>query len=334
MKQIQYIAIAGTLAFTACDSAKKSAEAVSEDIIGKITSQTIDLEYLNTDVRPQDDFFEFSNGTWIKTNPVPPSESFWGSFNELDQSNKNKLTNILKEAQSANAETGSMQQILGDYYASFTDMETRDSKGYESIQADLEQIEAMNSKKDLVEVIAQHHIQGIGSLFGFGVGQDLKDVDHHISYFSQGGIGLPNRDYYFSEDKKEILQKYEIHIAKMVRLVGVSEEEAPALAKSVVEFEKSLAEVMMAPAALRVPENTYNKFSKKMLLKHSGNFDFDRYLSMIGSLSFDSLIVSQPKFLDKIAYALEKTALNDWKNYLTWMSVLSRAQQEKFARST
>lgn len=318
-----YLTLAA-LTFVSCDMFKKEAAEVAEETVTEVVEskpvikyQTIDLDYMNTAVRPQDDFFEFANGTWVKNNPVPASESRWGSFNELDQANKNKLTEILEEAKANPGKTGSMNQLLGAYYASYSDMEARNKLGLSPIKDDIAKIQKINSKKDLYSVIAEHHVYGIGSLFGFGVGQDLKDVDNHISYFGQGGIGLPNRDYYFNEDKAEILQKYRNHIEGMVKYLGL-DVEANKFAASVIAFEKSLAESMMAPAALRIPENTYNKMSTESLDKKMGEFDFDGYLEKIGSQSFDTLVVGQPDFAGKIATMMKEKSLNDWKNYLTW----------------
>ncbi len=318
-----YLTLAA-LTLVSCDMFKKEATEVVEETVVEVVEekptvkyQTIDLDYVNTAVRPQDDFFEFANGTWIKNNPVPASESRWGSFNELDQANKAKLTEILEEAKMNPGKTGSMNQLLGAYYASYSNMESRNKLGLSPIKDDLAKIQKINSKKDLYGIIAEHHVYGIGSLFGFGVGQDLKDVDNHISYFGQGGIGLPNRDYYFSEDKAEILQKYRNHIEGMVKHLGL-QVEANKFAASVIEFEKSLAESMMAPAALRIPENTYNKMSTESLDKKMGDFDFDSYLVKIGSQSFDTLVVGQPDFAGKIAEMMKEKSLDDWKNYLTW----------------
>lgn len=325
MKKHWIYSLSAIVALTSCDTMKKEAETVVEDakeeVVELASQQTIDVDYMDAGIRPQDDFFQFSNGTWIKNNPVPPSESRWGSFNELDESNMKKLTKILEEAMKSSGEQGSMNQILGDYYASFTDMATRNNVGIEAIHNEIHSIKKMNSKKDLVSILAQQHMQGIGSLFGFGIGQDLKDVDNNIAYFGQGGIGLPNRDYYFSEDKAEILAKYEKHIIGMMDFMDYESDDAIKFAKSVVKFEKMLAEKMLPPAELRIPEKTYNKMSKEAMIKRCGNFDFEAYLRMIGCQSFDELVVGQPKFVDMVANAFDKVELEDWKNYLTWQAV-------------
>lgn len=322
MKKNTFLALSiGAMSLIACDAVKETVEEVASDTVTSAVGETIDLDYMDVSVRPQDDFFMFANGTWTKNNPVPASESRWGSFNELDQSNKIKLTKILESAMNSNDPKGSTNQILGDYYASFMDMNTRNSLGSSVIESELKEIDNMSSKSQLVEIIANHHMLGIGTLFGFGVGQDLKNVDYHISYLGQGGMGLPNRDYYFEDDKAEIRKKYQRHIAGMMSLTGMDDVAANKFSQSVLKFETALAEGAMRPAERRIPENTYNKMAKDVLLKRAGDFKLDDYFSKVGSSSFDTIILGQPKFLDVIAQQVKSTSLDEWKNYLRWKVV-------------
>ncbi len=315
-----FIPLLAVLTFLSCDSAKKITEelVVEETATSQRRSETIDIAYLNNSVRPQDDFFEFSNGTWIKNNPVPASESRWGSFNELDQANKKKLTSLLEEASKLETGKGSTNQILGDYYQSFINMNKRNELGFTPIKMQLLQIDEMISKRELPAIIAKHHMLGVGSLFNFGVGQNLKDVENHIAYFGQGGIGLPNKNYYSAKDKSEIKAKYEVHIQEMFQMTGVSNDEAKKMAHSVIDFETNLASNMMEPAELRIPENTYNKFSSYDFYHSTGGFDMQNYVSKLGVESFDSLVVSQPKFLKFIERLTSKVSLSEWKSYLKW----------------
>ena len=213
----------------------------TEDVyIGNSTAShelsTISVSNMDGSVKPFDDFFQFSNGTWVKNNPVPASESSWGSFNELEKSNNEKLTKILEECAAQPGEVGTQNQILGAYYASLINMGQRDALGISAIQSELSLIDELNRKDLLVEIIASHHRDGIGSAFGYGVGQDLKEVDKNISYLGQGGIGLPNRDYYTEANKKDILKAYQVHIAKIFIMAGNSEETALDASASVVKF--------------------------------------------------------------------------------------------------
>ena len=294
-KNIIYITSSFTL-LASCNTLKNKP---LEEVKSSNNLQSIDVAYLNKSIKPQDDFFMFSNGTWVVNNPVPPSESRWGSFNELELNNKKKLTIILDDLKTRATTIGTDAAILGNYYASLTNMEVRNKKGVTPIQTDLDRINTIKSKSDIIYVIAEQHMQGINSLFGFGVGQDLKNVNNNISYLSQGGISLPNRDYYTSENKKEVLAKYQKHVSNIFQLLSYSPEEADKMAINVIDFETKLASVMMAPAELRIPEKTYNKLNIEAATKLFGAIDFEVYLSSIGSNSFDSLIVSQPLFLEK-----------------------------------
>ena len=168
---------------TSCKSIENNNVTKKEDSVKSTTAlSTIDAGFLDKNIKPQDDFFLFSNGTWVANNPVPPSESRWGSFNELELNNKIKLTEILENFKNTSSKQGEEAYILGNYYASFIDIETRNKLGIAPIQEDLNKIINLKSKADVISIVAEQHIAGINSLFNFGVGQDLKNVDYNISY--------------------------------------------------------------------------------------------------------------------------------------------------------
>ena len=307
---------ASILLIYSCKSVKSDELMVSEDI--RKAKGTIDLSYMDKSVKPTEDFFMFSNGEWVKNNPVPPSESRWGSFNELDKSNKEKLTRILQECMNVPPTPGQDEFILGHYYYSLTDMETRNRLGIKPIQGELDRVKNIQSKAEIVSVIADHHRLGIGSLFSFGVGQDLKNITKNTCYIGQGGIGLPNKEYYSSENKKELLKKYESHIASVFMLLKYSDSQAKLMAENVVSFEKQLSTAMMAPAELRIPEKTYNKMSRQDCENLMGELNGAFYFGSVGAPAFDSIIVSQPAFLSKMDELLANQSIDVWKNYLLW----------------
>ncbi len=221
----------------------------------------------------------------------------------------------------SNSEKGSQNQLLGDYYASFINMTERNAQGIQPIKKELERIQSIKTKKDILPVIAKMHIDGIDALFSFSVDQDLMDVAKHVSYFYQAGIGLPNCEYYTKEEKADILNAYEKYIISIYKLTGLSEEKATSKAKSIIGIEKSLASVMMTKAELRIPEKSYNPDSKKNFISKASNLDFENYFTLIGSNNFDTLIVGQPLFLEKINSLLMSVSLDDWKNYLSWCTI-------------
>ena len=292
-----------------------------------VTLSTVDVDYMSKSIKANEDFFMFANEEWIKANPVPPSESRWGSFNELDKSNKEKLIQILETCKKSKNEKGSDEQLLGAYYSSFMNFDLRDKKGFSPLQEDLNKIASIKSKSEIVSIVAQQHMEGINSLFSFGVGQDLKNVEMNISYMSQGGIGLPNKDYYFSENKKELRYAYQKYIGEMLQMIGKEQIEAEQAADRIVSFEAALAEKMLLPAEMRIPERTYNKLSLEEASNYLGNFDFQSYLDQIKSHSFDSLIVSNVDFVKTIYRAIDGYDLTTWKDYLSWKLINHYAGQ-------
>ncbi len=310
MIQKSLLAVSSMLVIAACSKKEVSTS-------GKSFS-TISVDYLDQTIKPQDDFFLFSNGNWIKNNEIPASESRWGSFNELDRENKKKLTAILEDAKSNQGPKGSQNQLLGAYYASFMNMERRNQLGTSGIKSELQRIDSIRRKDFIVNMIAENHKDGIGSAFSFGVGQDMKNVSMNAAYMGQGGIGLPNKDYYSAENKKEILAAYKVHITKTFMLLGQNAETAQKMGEEIVAFEKKLAESMMSPAEMRIPEKTYNKMSLRETMSYLGSFDLRQYFSVVGCQTPDTIIVSNPAYLKKVAELLEVEPLQVWKNYLKW----------------
>jgi putative endopeptidase len=311
MKNSTAISI-GALILASCATTKTTTQTQSH------AYKTVSTELMDKTMNPSEDFFMFCNGSWVKNTVIPATESRWGSFNELEKSNNEKLSKILEEFAAQPGEVGTQSQILGAYYASLVNMKQRNDLGISPIETELKSIESLNRKDLLVEIIASHHRDGIGSAFGYGIGQDLKEVDKNISYLGQGGIGLPNRDYYTEANKKDILKAYQAHISKIFIMSGSSEETALEASASIVKFETKLAESMLPPAKMRIPELTYNKMALKEVIKSFGTFDFRYYLSKIGAQNPDSIIVSNPDFIVTLAQCIETESLQTWKYYLLW----------------
>lgn len=304
--------ILGAIMLASCNSARKEAAEL----------KTIDAGYLSKTIKPTEDFFLFANENWIRNNPVPASESRWGSFNELEQENNKKLTEILEGFKNAKSKKGSKEQLLGDFYASYINMDVRNKKGIEPVKNELEEISGLTSKSDLELLVANLHTEGVGAFFGFGVDQDLKDVDNHISYFGQGGIGLPNRDYYKDGSKAEIREAYKKFIGDVFDLAGIANEKTrDNVVANVYRIEDKLASVMLGPAELRIPELTYNKYEKQKLAGELKNFDFNEYLKGIGSLEFDTLIVDNTKFAVHLDKVIKEESLEALKDYILWQTL-------------
>ncbi len=279
--------------------------------------QTIDVTALDRTIKPADDFFTFANGTWMAKTEIPASESRWGSFNELEQQNNIKLKAILNEAVANPGAKGSQNQLLGAYFKSFTDMQKRDQLGIAPIKEDLQKIENLQNTAQIQGLLSSFHKDGIGTLFGYGIGQDLKNVNINVAYMGQGGIGLPNRDYYFDEKYQSVLTAYEQHISKCFGLAGLSTD--PQIATQILALEKALASAMLRPSEMREPEKTYNKQSLAEVAKSLGsNVNFEAYLKAMGATLPDSIIVSNPAFNTQVAELLQSVDLKTWKNYFSW----------------
>lgn len=279
--------------------------------------QTIDVTALDRTIKPADDFFTFANGTWVAKTEIPASESRWGSFNELEQQNNIKLKAILNEAVANPGAKGSQNQLLGAYYKSFIDMQKRDQLGIAPLKEDLQKIENLQNAAQIQGLLSSFHKDGIGTLFGYGIGQDLKNVNINVAYMGQGGIGLPNRDYYFDEKYQSVLTAYEQHISRCFGLAGLSTD--PQISKQILALEKALASAMLRPSEMREPEKTYNKQSLAEVAKSLGsNVNFESYLKAMGATLPDSIIVSNPAFNTQVAELLQSVDLKTWKNYFSW----------------
>jgi putative endopeptidase len=312
-KTIYSLAITA-LFLQSCASPDKKAE------ISKNQYQTIDVSALDRTIKPADDFFVFANGTWVANTTIPASESRWGSFNELEQQNNIKLKTILEDAAKNQGAVGSQNQILGAYYKSFTDLEKRNQLGTAPLTTDLSKIDQIQNASQIQALVAAFHRDGIGTLFGYGIGQDLMNVNINVAYMGQGGIGLPNRDYYFEEKYQSILTAYQNHITTTLKLAGLQLDGN--VAADIVALETALAGAMLRPAEMREPEKTYNKQSLAEVSSSLGNnFDFSAYLKAVGSAQPDSIIVSNPAFNTKVAELLRTVDLNTWKNYFKWSLV-------------
>lgn len=309
-KTIYSLALTALL-LQSCASPNKKAE------VSKNKYQTIDVTALDRTIKPADDFFVFANGTWVANTTIPASESRWGSFNELEQQNNIKLKTILEDAAKNQGAAGSQNQILGAYYKSFVDLEKRNQLGLSPLDSDLLKIEELKNNTQIQELVAAFHRDGIGTLFGYGIGQDLMNVNINVAYMGQGGIGLPNRDYYFEDKYKSILEAYQKHIETCFNLAGIKAD--PTTFGNIVKLETALASAMLRPAEMREPEKTYNKQSLAQVSASLGqSFNFTSYLKAVGSSLPDSIIVSNPAFNSKVAELLQNTDINTWKNYFRW----------------
>ncbi len=290
--------------------------------------QTVEFAYMDKSADPSVDFYDYANGTWAKNNPVPSSETRWGSFNELQKNNNKALRRILEEAAKQKNEKGTVEQLIGDYYFSLMDSNRRDKVGTEPIKNYLQKIDDLKFPDGLANIIGELHNDGIPALFDVGVEQDLKDNSRNALYGSQGGTGLPSKSYYTKTDdeSKKIQDAYRNYIDRLMTIVLKSDEgNESGWDNTVYNFEYALADVSMSRVELRNYFAQYNPISVAELDKTTGKIHMNAYLEVRGLKGVDTIIVAQPKFFANFPEMINKFGPNEWKTYLKWCVIRSSA---------
>lgn len=279
----------------------------------------IDMSSMDTLVKPQDNFYTYMNGKWLKAFQIPADKDNYGIFTKLaDDAEKNLRAIIEEAAAKQNKEKGSNEQKVGDMYTSFMDSSKIEELGVTPIQGELDEIQALSSKQDFVKHLVQLSKQGLDALFLPFIDQDGKKSTQYIVSVYQGGITLPDRDYYLKNTKRfiDIRTKYVSHIAKMFDMAGI--EDGQAKAKMILDFETALAKAHWTRVENRDPVKTYNKFAITDLDNKMPDFDWHLYATEAGFGKEDSLIVYQPSYLFALDGLIKKTSLNDLKTILDW----------------
>jgi putative endopeptidase len=293
-----------------------------------------DTANLDKTCKPCDDFFKFAMGGWMKSNPIPPEYSTWGSFTVLADKNQQALRQILEASEKADAPANSNEKKIGDYYASCMDTAAIEAAATKPIDPQLLRISQLKNIADLQATAARLQQQGFSVLFRFTSNQDAKDSTQVIAWALQGGLGLPERDYYLRADEKskKLRDDYSKHVAKMLELLGDSPEKATAEAATVMSIETSLAKASMSNVDLRDPNKTYHKMTIAEVQSVTPNFSWDTYLRDLGHADVRELNVAQPDFFAALNTQLTSTPLGDWKTYFRWHVVDSAAPglPEKF----
>ena len=286
------------------------------------TLKGVEFAFMDTTVSPRNDFYTYANGGWIAKNPVPSTESSWTAFHAIDESNKTLLRSILEEAAANNsAAEGSVTRKVGDFYKAAMDTTLREKLGITPIQPQLDQINGIKTNDDLITYLAYAHAHGISALFGAGIEQDMKKSDQYTVYLGQGGLGLPEKDYYLNQDSdsKKYREEYVKHITKMFELAGNDAAKAAADAKAILAFETELARVSMGAVELRNMEKQYNKKTMAELQKMNPNIDWKKYFELSDLKNVQEVIVTQPLFFAQLDKMMgNKASLESTKTYLRW----------------
>jgi putative endopeptidase len=284
----------------------------------------IDPANMNTAVKPSEDFYEYANGAWLKTAKIPASESRWGSFNELQEFNQNALKAICEDASATPGAKGTTRQKVGDFYAAGMDEAAIEKMGLAGVKPLLDRVMKIKTYKELLEEITNLYIDGDDPLWSLAIDQDDKNSTAVVPKFYQGGIHLPDRDYFLKDDErsKKIRKAYEEHAYNVFKLLGDNDVKAKANAGDVMRFETTLAKASMTRVEMRNPEKMYNKMTLADLEKVCPQMNWAEYMKKLG-IENAYVIVGQPEFLKEINTQLKNGTLDDWKTILRWNVIKS-----------
>jgi putative endopeptidase len=316
---------AGSAASAVPKATEKTAAAAGEKPVAR--PKSFDLGAMDKSVNPCEDFYQYACGNWRKNNPIPSDQARWGRFNELAEYNRQILREILEKASANDPKRSPVMQKVGDMYQSCMDEATVNAKGITPLKAELDHIAAITNKDQLIDTVAYLQSIGVPALFGFGAQPDLHNASTQIANVVQGGLGLPDRDYYFDDDQKskETREKYVEHMANMFVLLGDSQDAAKKEAQAVMDIETKLADAAFKRVQMRDPKNRDHKVKIAELETMAPGFDFARFFTARGGPSFTEINVVPPDFFQKVSPAIDAVALADWKSYLRWHAARAAA---------
>ncbi len=277
-----------------------------------------DMRDVDVRVRPQDDFYTHANGGWFKRTEIPHDEARWSTFNILRKRTEEQLKAIVEHTN---------EQQIRDLYRSGMDMKLRNTLGTKPIAPLFEKINALATKEDVIKCVTELHRYGVDVLWSAAVDQDEKDSNTNILHLFQGGLGLPDREYYLSEkpEQQRVRAAYRAHLARMFGLLGYPAKTALGNADSVLALETKLAQVSMKKEELRDPHKSYHKMKLRALKKISPVVDWSHYLTTIGAKPTAVLNIRQPEFIKAVSKLIGSVPVADWQTYLTWHVVAEAA---------
>ena len=276
---------------------------------------------IDTTVNPGKDFFKYANGTWLKDNPIPESESRWGIGNLVQEETYARLREISQNAaRDANAKPGTALQKIGDFYFTGMDSAGIEKNGIRPLQPEFDRINAISDRKSLLDVVSLFKSYRMSIMFSLPIYQDEKNSDKMAMHIWQGGLGLPNRDYYFNKDARteNIRRQYVAHVTRMMQLLGEDSATAGKHSATIMKIETDFASQSRKLEDLRDPYKNYNKMAVDALGKLTPSLNWKELLGNAGMKNPDTVIVGQPEFLKQLERSLKDVSIDDWKTYLRW----------------
>ena len=287
----------------------------------------INVSNMDRNVKPSDDFFRFVNGSWLDKTEIPSDKTTWGSFNELRQKTDKDALEILAEAaKNPKYKSNTDQGKAVNLYKTIMDTVGRNKQGLSPLKPYLAKINAVKNIKDLQAfLIEMEPVGGIG-FFGFGIDADAKNSNRNVVSVGPGSLGLPDRDYYVSDDKdsKEKRDKYVLHVARMLQFLGEKPVKAKTDADKILALETAMSKPRFDRVERRDRRKSYNPMTVSNLQKLTPSIDWKNYLTKIGLKNVDSLIVTQPKYMTALETVFKENKVEDWKAYMRW-TLLNRS---------
>jgi putative endopeptidase len=291
-------------------------------------SKGFDPSRMDTSAQACTDFFQYANGNWIKTTEIPADKSRFGSFDILLDRNLDIMREVLEAAaKDSKAARGSDSQLIGDFYSACMDEAAIEKADAKPLQPYFSLIDKTRNSQDLIKTIGTLHQSGFPAVFGFGAGPDIKNSSMYIVNTGQGGLSLPNRDYYTKDDAKsqEIRTKFVEHMTNMFKLLGDAPEKAAANAGTVMRIQTRLANASKTPVEMRNPDNRYSKMPVAQAKEITPNITWDAYFTARGTPAFAEINIAQPDFFREVNKMMTDVSIEDWKTYLRWMVLNSAA---------